>query len=124
VPRHDNLASTFVKLYFLGNSKPLNVDRKCATEEIFDGTLLMVFIVENILQTFSAFRLPLCVVIEGGFLIKEKLVACMSHWHVDKHIVVDGEAHQGTDQFKVDVRLECRTIEPVQLDIFIVLEHA
>ena len=43
---------------------------------------------------------------------------------VDKGIIVDGDSHQDSDEFEVNVGLVCHPVEVVQLDVLIVLKHA
>ena len=42
---------------------------------------------------------------------------------INESVVVHCDSHQDTDQLKVDVWLETKPIEVVELDVFIVAEH-
>lgn len=48
----------------------------------------------------------------------------MGEREVDMHIVINGEAHESSNQFEVDIGLKSLAVEPVKLHVFVVLEHA
>ena len=57
-------------------------------------------------------------------MIEEQFVGCSREWEVDESIVIDSNAHEGAHQLKVDVHLEGHAVDPVELHIFVVREHA
>jgi len=96
-----------------------------AANDVFERSAVVVtlFVVEDVLQGFRGFRLPLSHIVVIGLDIKQDLIARRHDWHVDEHIIVEGDAHEDADQLEIDVWLEGASVEPIHFRVLVVLEH-
>ena len=102
---HLDVYATWLELFRFYISICLNIDCKSAAQYIFHcSTHFCVVPVEHLLEALRRFRLPLTQIVQVGLLTHEHLEA--GHWErqVDEGIIVDGNAHQDSNQLEVNVR--------------------
>lgn len=101
VARDVDVLAAGVQFDLFNHSELLNVYGERSAEEFFEGGFVMLVVIQNVFQAFRAFLLPLRVVLEARLHVKQELVARVDHGHIDEHVIIDGETHEGPHQFEV-----------------------
>lgn len=120
-----NLHTARNQFDFLHSTVVHHIDRKSSTNNIlhFDSVIVALFVIQQILQWFRCFWLPLRHIIQVRFLPQQNLVASRHEWHIYEHIVIKSDSHQIAYKLEIQVGLVRLPIKPIELGVFIILKH-
>lgn len=94
-----DVAPVWNELDLLTHSDVLNIYAEGSAEHVFqlDSLVFTLLVLKNLLHRLGSLWLPLLQIFEFDFLAEKNLVASRHYWHVDKKIVIEGNAHQHSD---------------------------